>query len=163
MDRCLCPSSEVRGERADPRGSWGGAGRISREEAGGISRYLRPSQGSELGCGPARERGTQVSVRAAPGAHEEQLGRAGAGLRLRLWRPQMGRRRGVGPEDVRGVPSGGMRSPESPLPWRLGAWQDPRSSTVQCGCGGGRDCRGVVGSLLVLSPHPLSPTPPGHS
>lgn len=57
----------------------------------------------------------------------------------------------------------GMRSPESPLTWGLGAWQDSRSSTVQCGCGGGRDCGGVVGFLLVLSPHLLSPTPPGHS
>lgn len=69
----------------------------------------------------------------------------------------------MGPEDVWGVPSGGMRSPESHLTWGLGAWQDLRSSTVQCGCGGGRDCGKVVGSLLVLSPHLLSLSPPGHS
>lgn len=69
----------------------------------------------------------------------------------------------MGPEDIQGVPSGGMRSPESLLTWGLGSWQDPRSSTYSVAAGEAGVGGAVVGSLLALSPHLVSPTCPGHS
>ena len=69
----------------------------------------------------------------------------------------------MGPEDIWGVHPGGMRSPESPLTWGWELGRTPGAARYSVAVGEAGVGGAVAGSLLVLSPHLVSPMPPGHS